>query len=275
VKVPAAGGKGAAAAGGGNAAAAALDEALGPRANISKEMAKVLPVLSEKDPKARIKGAEQIEAVFKKANYRILPDGLGDFIGLLVQKLADSNKAVAKAYIANVGQLADALGPAFKTVQKKLCLALLPNLADKQSLVRDAVQVQMEKIVNATNPETVLNYLVPLLQTDNPQLRQEGLTFTLKYKEHVKKADIDTFIKPLVQGLQDKNPQIRGMMEELSGEVMIHTGSSQWMDAVKDMKPALQATLKGMLEKIKQKVGAGETGGDSNASKGEDGSTAK
>jgi hypothetical protein len=65
------------------------------------------------------------------------------------------------------------------------------------------------------------------------------------------------------------------MMEELSGEVMIHTGSSQWMDAVKDMKPALQATLKGMLEKIKQKVGAGETGGDSNASKGEDGSTAK
>jgi hypothetical protein len=126
-------------------------------------MAKVLPVLSEKDPKARIKGAEQIEAVFKKANYRILPDGLGDFIGLLVQKLADSNKAVAKAYIANVGQLADALGPAFKTVQKKLCLALLPNLADKQSLVRDAVQVQMEKIVNATNPETVLNYLVPLL----------------------------------------------------------------------------------------------------------------
>jgi len=39
------------AAGGGASAAAALDEALGPRENISKAIAKVLPVLNEKDPK--------------------------------------------------------------------------------------------------------------------------------------------------------------------------------------------------------------------------------
>lgn len=97
----------------------------------------------------------------------------------------------------------------------------------------------MQKIVNVTSPETVMNYLIPLLKTDNPQLRTEGLNFTLKYKENIQKAEISTFVKPLVQGLQDKNPQIRGMMEEVVGEIMIHTGYSDWQDAVKDMKPAL------------------------------------
>jgi len=97
----------------------------------------------------------------------------------------------------------------------------------------------MEKIVNVTSPETVLNYLVPLLKTENPQLRTEGLNFTLKYKDSIKKAEISTFVKPLVQGLQDKNPQIRGMMEEVVGEIMVLTGYSDWYDAVKDMKPAL------------------------------------
>jgi len=33
------------------------------------------------------------------------------------------------------------------------------------------------------------------------------------------------------------------------------------MDSVKDLKPALQATLKAQLEKIENKVGASATGG--------------
>jgi hypothetical protein len=77
---PAAGGK-AGAGGGANAAAKALDEALGPRENISKAIAKVMGVMNDKDPKLRTKGAGQIEAVFKSANMRVLPDGLGDFAG--------------------------------------------------------------------------------------------------------------------------------------------------------------------------------------------------
>lgn len=115
MKVSSAPGKGASSGGGGgaNAAAAALDEALGPRENISKAIAKVFPVLNEKDPKARIKGAALIEDVLKKANMRILPDGLSDFIALLILKLSDSNKAVAKAYIATVGVTAEALGSGF------------------------------------------------------------------------------------------------------------------------------------------------------------------
>lgn len=41
---------------------------------------------------------------------RILPDGLGDFVDQLKQKLTDSNKAVVKAYIQVTGSLAEALG---------------------------------------------------------------------------------------------------------------------------------------------------------------------
>ena len=76
-------GKGGAGGGGAVSAAALLDDALGPRENISKAIAKILPVLSDKDPKKRKQGADLVEGILKGARMRILPDGLGDFVDQL------------------------------------------------------------------------------------------------------------------------------------------------------------------------------------------------
>ena len=153
---------------------------------------------------------------------RILPDGLGDFTDQLKQKLTDSNKAVVKAYIQVTGMLAEALGSGgIGKFQKKLLTQLLPNLQDKQSLVRNDVLAATEKFVEVCGADVVLNYLIPLVAQDNPQIRGEGLDFILKYKEHINKCDVNLFTKPLVQCLQDKNPTIRGKCEEVIGVIML------------------------------------------------------
>jgi hypothetical protein len=82
----------------------------------------------------------------------------------------------------------------------------------------------MAKFVEHTSPETILNYLVPLVATENPQMRSEGLNFILKYKDFITKAEMSTFVKPLVQCLQDKAPAIRAQCEEVAGYVMLNVG---------------------------------------------------
>ena len=64
--------------------------------------------------------------------------------------------------------------------------------------MRNDVLAATEKFVEVCGADVVLNYLIPLVAQDNPQIRGEGLDFILKYKEHINKCDVNLFTKPLV-----------------------------------------------------------------------------
>ena len=71
----------------------------------------------------------------------------------------------------------------------------------------------IDKWAEAVGPETVMNYAIPLLSQENPELRTETLNWVLKNKESIPEADHSTFVKPLMLLLQDKSPTIRNNTE--------------------------------------------------------------
>ena len=61
--------------------------------------------------------------------------------------------------------------------------------------------------------------------------------------------------KPLIECLNDKTPAIRSLADEVILSVMPLTGYSPFQTAISSLKPAVQQTMKPILEKIKAKVG--------------------
>lgn len=73
-------------------------------------------------------------------------------------------------------------------------------------------------------------------------------------------------IKPLVSCLTDKAKAIRDSSENLISIIMPIVGYQAFMTNTKDFLPAVQQTLKPILEKIKNSSGAGQNAGDSGPS---------
>ena len=67
-------------------------------------------------------------------------------------------------------------------------------------------------------------------------------------------------VKPLVTCLTDKSKQIREDCQKVIMVVMPITGHQEFYDKLKDMKAAVQQTLRPMLDKIKAEAG-GPAGG--------------
>jgi len=86
---------------------------------------------------------------------------------------------------------------------------LLFNLSDKQSLVRADVVECMNKWAEAIGAEPVITWTCNQLETENPELREEGLKWILAHKDGVKGADHTLMVKPLVDCLLDKVSKIR------------------------------------------------------------------
>jgi len=113
-----------------------------------------------------------------------------------------------------------------------------------------------DKWADTNGPESLINYLIPLLAQENPELRTEGLTWIKKNNDSIKLGDVKEFVKPLVACLSDKSPVIRQMVESVIEEVMPITGYLPFQGVLKDLKPAVQNAIKPILEKVKNKVGA-------------------
>ena len=96
-----------------------------------------------------------------------------------------------------------------------------------------------DKWADVIGPETVINYLIPLLAQENPEMRQEGMTWIKKHNDAISKGDVKEFVKPLVACLSDKSPAIRQLAESIIEEVMPITGYQSFQAVLKDLKPAV------------------------------------
>ena len=77
----------------------------------------------------------------------------------------------------------------------------------------------------------------------------------LARQDAIKDCDHAEMVTPLVLCLSDKKPQIRAQSEEICIVVMTHSGFRIFQDSIKDLKPAMQQTMKPVLERIKGKCG--------------------
>ena len=130
-----------------------------PREDISKQLnPKLLALFKDKDWKKRKEVADSIIEILKAAKMRIEPNGVGELMEALKGAMKEANKAVLKANISLLADLAEAMGAPVKTYTKKCFVPMLYNLSDKQSLVRDEVISCMNKWAEAIGAETVVTY---------------------------------------------------------------------------------------------------------------------
>lgn len=128
---------------------------------------------------------------------------------------------------------------------------MVGNISDKQALVRNEVVAAMNKWAEAVGPEVIINNIAPVLTIENPEARTEIFRWILEHQDNIKDADSKAMVKPLVTCLTDKSKEIRLQCERTINCVMPLTGHQEFYAALKDMKPALQQTLRPMLDKIK------------------------
>lgn len=226
-----------------------------PRADISKQLnAKLIKQFTEADWKLKVKGCEAVQAILREAQMRIQPDGIGDLMEQLKVNQKASNKAVLKQVILLMGSMAEATGPPILKYNKKCFLPLLAFLGDKAALMRADVVATANKWSEAIGPEHVINNMCTLLTDGNPEMRTECLKWISENKAAIAKCEHQPMIKPLIMCLTDRSGPIRTMADEVIVATMGFVGFAAFSDGIKDLKPAVQGTVRPLLEKAKQKA---------------------
>ena len=231
-----------------------------PRADVSKELGgqKLINLINSDAWKKRKEAVDKMNAVLVKSNMRILPNGLSELVGLLKVKMGDSNKSVSKGFLEFVGNFATALGPAAKQYAPMLIKPLLRCISEKNTLVRNINLSSIEKWAEAIGPENLIGSIGIVITKDNPEIRSVLLGWILKKKEYIPKGEVASLPKALVSCLQDKAPKIRGMAEEVIIEVLPFTGKVVFKKLVKDLKQAVQNTVKPIINKCISEADLGD-----------------
>ena len=180
---------------------------------------------------------------------KILPNGLNDLFAVFKARLGDGNKNVVRLIVQLLGKFIEALGSNFKTFTKTVSLGLIGNLADKMQMLREDVLICMDKWVSQAGFESIIIYIPNFLKQDNFEMRTEILKFLHKYKEYFGKIDLKEFITPFLLCLQDKSNPIRNSVEELIVYTLKFIPLSIYYTSLKDYKPAIQNTIKQILDR--------------------------
>ena len=99
------------------------------------------------------------------------------------KKLSDSNKNFVKMIVSLLAKLAEAMKQGFKQWAKPIALALIPNLADKNQLLRNECQMCFDKWVEFVGFDSLVIHLPQFLKTDNVESRTEIMKFFINLIE--------------------------------------------------------------------------------------------
>lgn len=185
---------------------------------------------------------------------RIAPDGIGEVMECMKQNYKATNKAILKQVILLMGALAEAVGQPIIKYNNKCFKPLLVFLGDKAALMRADVIATADKWSDAIGPEFVINSMCTYLETGNPVMRTDILKWIVAHKSAIIKCEHPLMIKPFLACLTDKTPEIRGLADEVIVATMSIVGFGPFSEGIKDMKPAVQGTVRPLLEKAKQKA---------------------
>jgi hypothetical protein len=133
---------------------------------------------------------------------------------------------------------------------------LLTNLSDKNNLLRQECVTCINKwISEIQNYETIFMLMIPLLLTDNYDMRNEILNllinnFSLIKKEKIYTCHIDDLIKSLLFCLQDKSSNIRNKAEKFIELTTKLISREDYINKTNQFKPAITENLNSIINKI-------------------------
>mmetsp|Transcript_39875 Transcript_39875/g.52186 ORF Transcript_39875/g.52186 Transcript_39875/m.52186 type:complete len:307 (-) Transcript_39875:3172-4092(-) len=165
-----------------------------------------------------------------------------------------SNKAVLKQVILLTGTMAECVGQPILSYNKKNLKPLLSFLGDKAALMRADVITSVNKWSEAIGAEHVIANMCTYLTDGNPELRSESLKWICENKAAIAKCEHREMVKPLIMCLTDRSGPIRTMADEAIVATMSHVGFAAFQDGIRDLKPAVQGTVKPLLDKAKAKA---------------------
>ena len=220
------------------------------------------------------KACEDIEKVLTAANMRILPNGLNNIMTNIKKKLSDSNKNFVKMMVSLLSKFIEALKQGFKQWTKPIALALIPNLADKNQLMRNECQNCFDKWVEFTGFDSLVVHFPQFLKTDNVEMRIEIMNFFIKYKDKFNKSTGELvykeMINPLLICLQDRSSNVRNAAEDIIKSSLSFIPINNYYKKSEDFKPAITKTLKQILDKIKIEMENSPSQSENNATESED-----
>ena len=226
-----------------------------PPQDISKKItAKIIKDLNGKWAEKK-EACESIEKILTTANMRILPNGLNNIMTAIKKKLSDSNKNFVKMIVSVLAKFIEALKQGFKQWAKPIALALIPNLADKNQLMRNECQNCFDKWVEFAGFDSLVVHFPQFLKTDNVEMRIEIMNFFTRHKDKFNKSTGELVYKdmmnPLLICLQDRSSNVRNAAEEIIKSSLNFISINSYYKKIEDFKPAIAKTLRQILDKIK------------------------
>ena len=240
-----------------------------PPQDISKKITpQIIKLLSSAKWAEKKEACEAIEKILVSANMRILPNGLNTLMTTIKKKLSDSNKNFVKMLISLLSKLIEAMKSGFKQWAKPIALALIPNLADKNQLMRNECQNCFDKWVEFAGFESLVFHFPKFLTTDNVEMRIEIMNFFMKNKDKFNKSTGESVYKemmnPLLICLQDRSSNVRNLSEEIIKISLVYNPIANYYKKIEDFKPAITKTLKQILDKIQQEMSSNESKQETN-----------
>jgi hypothetical protein len=226
-------------------------DSLFPRVDISKKLTpKMLKDLNEGNWQVKKENLEIIEKIMSvDGNSRILPSGLNELVNTIKNKLSESNKNLVRILLQFLTKFFEALGTHSNTFLKILIKPIIVLLGDKNNILREDVIKCLEKLGEMIGFEKIFSFFPPYLSMDNFEMRNDILKFILKYKTGLSKSDCKEFMASIVICLQDRSLLIKGLAEDLIKEITKYVHHSQFTNHLRDLKPAIQADIKKIIEK--------------------------
>ena len=230
--------------------------------DISKKITpQILKCISDGKWAEKKDACEKIEKILEESNMKILPNGLNDLMDLIKKKLLDGNKNIVRMMINLLTQLIEALKQGFKQWSKYIALNLIPNLSDKNQVLRNECQICFDKWVEYVGFDSLIVYFPQFLKNGNVEIRTEIMNFIKKYKDKFNKELGVLVFKEMVDNLllclQDRTASVRTQAEETIKFSLNFIKLSNYNSKIKEYKPAITNDLQIILDKIQNEINGG------------------
>ena len=135
-----------------------------------------------------------------------------------------------------------------------IALSLIPNLTDKNQMIRNECQLCFEKWVELVGIDTLVIYFPQFLKNDNVEIRIEIMKFIKKYNDKFTKNIAESVYKELIDSLliclQDRSNNVRNEAEDIIQLSLSYVNIDNYYKKAADFKPAIAKDLKQILDNI-------------------------
>lgn len=166
-------------------------------------------------------------------------------------RLADSNKIVQVLALDVVARIATGMGKAFDKHGRIFSGPVAAVLADQKANIRAAGITTLTAIADASGLESLLSTFEKPLDTQNPLLRKELLSWLetrFADEDVLATLDLSSITVAVLSCLEDRNTDVRKAAIIILPAIVSRAGFSYVMDQTSKLKPASRATVVPLIE---------------------------